>query len=231
MRNNEAILKLSVPALAVALLIAACSKKEELPPTPPEPSPATSSDTAKPTPSAATAPSTKSAVPVAPPVTSAPSTPTVVPSTSATAPSGSPAQIAASIEAAYISNPEFTVRVDNIYKLTDEGSPQAIASLGRLFHMERDPDLKTEILDSLFDVDGLDEQKAALLAAGAGADQPKEVRLSAIDGLEDVDPKYARPILQALASDPDEEIRDAAKDALEMLDTEPIQSIQPTQAK
>lgn len=213
MRDNKAIMKLSVPVLAVALLITACTKTEEQPPAPPQSSSATS-DSDKPSAPAATVPSSKPAAPVAPTVTSAPSTP-------APAPSGSSAQVAASLETAYITNPEFSARVETIYKLTDAGTPEAITSLGRLFHMEKDPDLKTEILDSLFDVDGQDERKAALLSAGAGADQPKEVRMSAIDGLEDVDAKYALPILQALTSDPDEEIRDAAKDAIEMLQAEP----------
>jgi hypothetical protein len=221
MRVNKAILKLSMPALAVALLFTACSKSEELPPPPPSPSPE-KSESSKPSPSTATVPSPKPAATVAPSVTS-------VPSTTAAAPTGTPSQVADALETVYIANPDFTARVDTIYKLTDEGTPEAIASLGRLFHAEKDPDLKTEILDSLFDVDGQDERKAALLSAGAGADQAKEVRLSAIDGLEDVDAKYALPILQALASDPDEEIRDAAKDAIEML--QPVQPTQPAQAK
>jgi hypothetical protein len=121
------------------------------------------------------------------------------------------------LENAYLANTEFPQRVENIYKITDLGTPEAIAALGRLFQAEKEVDLKTEILDSLFDIDGLDDKKAALLAAGAGADQPKDVRESAIDGLTDLAPKYALPILQALVSDQDQEIRDLAKDAIEQL--------------
>jgi hypothetical protein len=194
-------IKKILTTLAVAVLIAGCSKQEEAPP------PA-SPKTEQPK-SAAPATTAKPAA-VAP-------TGTVPPPAVTT--SGTPAQEAAALETAYVSNPDFSARVETIYKLTDSGTPEAIASLGRLFHMEKDNDLKTEILDALFDIDGQDEKKAALLAAGAGADQPKDVRESAIDGLEDIDAKHALPILQALATDPDEEIRDLAKDAIESLQT------------
>jgi hypothetical protein len=218
MREINAILKLSVAAVGLAVVVSACSKSEEtLPPAPP--SAPTRSEPAKPS-SSAMADAQKPAVTSAPqpqPFAAAPDTP-----------SGNAAQVAATLENAYITNPDFNSRVEQIYKLTDAGTPEAIASLGRLFHMEKDNDLKTEIMDSLFDIDGQDERKAALLSAGAGADQPKEVRQSAIDGLEDIDSKYALPILQALLGDPDEDIRDAAKDAIEMLQT---QQATPSQAK
>jgi hypothetical protein len=209
MREINAILKLTAVATGMAVILSACSKNEEAPP-PAPPSVPAKSEPAKPT-------SAEAHVPQKPTVTSAPQ---VQPFAQATPmPSGSPAQVAATLENAYISNPDFSARVEQIYKLTDAGTPEAIASLGRLFHMEKDNDLKVEILDSLFDIDGQDERKAALFSAGAGADQPKEVRQSSIDGLEDIDSKYALPILQALLGDPDEEIRDAAKDAIEMLQT------------
>lgn len=124
------------------------------------------------------------------------------------------------LEASYVAKPEFTDRVQIIYKLSDAGTPDAIYALGRLFHAEKDPDLKVEIMDSLFDIDGQDDKKVALLAAGAGPDQPKDVRESAIDGLGDVDAQYALPILKPLANDPDEEIREQAKDAIEQFATE-----------
>jgi len=220
MRDIKAILKLSTPALAAALFMTACTKTEEAPPPVPSPVPPQSEST-KPSP-AATPPAAQptGSTPSTPSIT-APTAPTAPPTApSAALPSGNAAQVAAAIETAYISNPEFNSRVEQIYKLADAGTPQAIASLGRLFHMEKETDLKTEIVDSLFDIDGQDDRKAALFAAAAGADQPKEVRESAIDGLEDIEAKYALPILQGLLADPDEDIRDAAKDAIEMLQTQ-----------
>jgi hypothetical protein len=217
MRDIQKILKLAVPVLAVAVLAAACTKTEETPPTPAEqgapakPAPTPSVSTPTHSPSAATA-SQPTAAPVA-------------------TPTGNPAQEAAVIENAYVANPEFSARVENIYKLTDAGTPEAISVLGRLFQMEKDPELRTEILDSLFDIDGQDERKAALFAAGAASNQPKEVRQSAVDGLEDIDAKYALPILQSLTTDPDEDIRDAAKDAIESLQAVPATPAAPAQMK
>ncbi len=201
MRPMQKLLSRCAPALAAAVL-AACSKQEKTSTPPPEPPPTMSQP-----------------APVAPP----PASPTAKPSATATntgptpARSANPAEEAAALERQYISNPDFSSRVETIYKLTDAGTPEAIASLGRLFQMEKDNDLKTEILDSLFDIDGQDNNKAAILAFAVTSGQPKEVRESAIDALEDIDAKYALPILQGLLADPDEEIRDAAKDAIEML--------------
>lgn len=201
MRQTQKLLNRCAPVLAIAVL-AACSKQEPSSSPPPEPPPTVSQ------------PAPVSPSPAAP--TARP--PATVTNTGATpARSSNPAEEAAALERQYISNPDFSARVETIYKLTDAGTPEAIASLGRLFQMEKDNDLKTEILDSLFDIDGQDNNKAAILAFAVSSTQPKEVRESAIDALEDIDAKYALPILQGLLADPDEEIRDAAKDAIEML--------------
>ncbi len=204
MQTMKAILRFTTPALLAAALLAACSKQEE--PQSPAEMPATKR--VEPAPAA---PTSVVPAPVKPAAPSAPSIFTPPPAT------GNPAQDVATLETGYISGPDFSARVETIYQLTDLGTAQAISALGRLFHMEKDPELRTEMLDALFDIDGQDENKAALLAAGAGPDQPKEVRLSAIDALEDVDAKLALPILRSLASDPDPEISDTAKSAIEML--------------
>lgn len=131
-----------------------------------------------------------------------------------------PALHAQMLETDYINKPDFSERVRIIYKLADSGTPEALASLGRIFHMEKDEDLKVEVLDSLFDIDGQDQSKAALLAQGAGPDQHRDVRESAIDGLTDIDPQIALPILKALANDPDPEIRELVRDAIEQVQAE-----------
>ena len=191
---------LTVSSLGLAVMLAGCSKSE---PETPAPAPAPKTEAKKP---AQMPPPTSPTV--TPPTTAFKSLPKVTDEGEENVPA---------LENAYISTPDFTARVEAIYRLADVGSPEAISSLGRLFQMEKDPDLKTEILDSLFDIDGHDQLKAALLAAGAGTDQPKEVRQSAVDGLEDIKPEIAIPILRALTSDQDEEIRESAKDAIEML--------------
>jgi hypothetical protein len=205
MRHLKMTLKLFVPGLAAALILAACSKEEPQPEQKPEPTELQASkspEMPKPveTPSASVSVTNSSPPPPATPL-----------------PTAEPTQSVAEIEKSYVSNPDFSARVQFIYQLSDVSTPEAVSALGRLFHMEKDPDLRTEVLDSLYDIEGLDDQKVAILAAGAGADQPKEVRESAIDALTDIDPKKALPILQALSSDPDPEIREQAKDAIEQV--------------
>ena len=204
MRGMNLGLKPFSVALAVAVL-AGCSKREEAetPTAPAEPA------VTRPAPAPPPAPETP--VP-------APSSTTTPPSPTALAQQGAAAQNVAVIESAYVSTPEYGERVEIIYRLTDVGTEEAVAALGRLFQIEKDLELKTEIVDALFIIDGLDEKKAALLAAAAGADQAKDLRLDAIDALTDLEPKVALPVLKSLLNDPDPEIRDAAKDAIEDLE-------------
>ena len=207
MRMIRESLKLSLAVAVVAAVAVGCGKHEEEPPAPVAP-PATKAETPKPAPFTLPKPAPVSGKPTTPPIAKPAAVPVSTPEIM---------QQLSSWEATYNANPEFTQRVELIYKITDTETPEAIVTLGRLFHVEKDPDLKTEIVDSLADIDGLDDRKLAILTAAAGADQPKDVRESAIDGLGELQPKFALPILQALASDPDEEIRDQAKDQIEML--------------
>ena len=124
----------------------------------------------------------------------------------------------ANLELAYVTNTEFSARAEVIYKISDVGTPGAIPALGRVFSMESDPELKTEVLSLLADIDNQDEQKIAILSVAVGADQPKEVREAAIDAITDLgSPQRGLLILQSLANDPDSEIRDDVKDAIEQV--------------
>ena len=206
-------MKLFVPTLGAALILAACSKQEPQPeqkPEPPKPVATKGADAPKPV--IATPPAVSSTA--KPPEPPAPAVQTPIQS------SAEPVPQAAQLERSYVTNPDFSARVQLIYQLSDLDSTEAIASLGRIFQLEKDPDLRVEVLDALYDIEGNDDKKAAILAAGAAADQPKEVRESAIDALSDIDPKKALPILQALVSDRDEEIREAAKDAIEQIQSD-----------
>ena len=55
-----------------------------------------------------------------------------------------------------------------------------------------------------------------MLSAGVRTDQPKEVRLEAIDAMSDTEDKRAIQLLQGLLGDPDEEIREAAQDSIDI---------------
>lgn len=212
---------MTVAALAALM---ACSKPEE-PAAPaqesPAPAPAKKAEPVK---------STKPASPtVAKPVAPKPVAPAISQTTlrpaqpPVFAPEPTPKEVLQqlnTLETAYTANPDFTKRVETLYKISDIGTPESVTVLGRLFQSERDPHLKTELVDSLADIDGLEDRKLAILTAAAGADQPKEVRETAIDGLGDLEAKYSLPILQALASDADEDIREQAKDMIEMVKAE-----------
>jgi HEAT repeat protein len=201
----------SIIGIALVLAVGCSRRKSEQVPAP------SSEATASATNAAAPAHATANG-----PVTSISPLPTNLP----TLPSPSTAENTMQVESlenSYKSNLDFSTRVDVIYKLSDIGTAEAISVLGRLFHLEHDTDLRVEILDSLFDFEGSDDKKAAIFAAGAAAGQPKEVREAAIDGLGDIEPHLAIPILQALLSDPDEEIRDDAKDAIEQLQSQMAQ--------
>jgi len=124
----------------------------------------------------------------------------------------------ANLELAYVTNTEFSARASAEPKISDVGTPGAIPALGRVFSMESDPELKTEVLSLLADIDNQDEQKIAILSVAVGADQPKEVREAAIDAITDLgSPQRGLLILQSLANDPDSEIRDDVKDAIEQV--------------
>jgi len=124
----------------------------------------------------------------------------------------------ANLELEYMTNTEFSARAEVIYRISDVGTPGAIPALGRVFSMESDPELKTEVLSLLADIDNQDDQKLAILYAAVGADQPKEVREAAIDAVTDLEsPQRGLLILQSLANDPDPEIREDVKDAIEQV--------------
>ena len=204
MRSRTTLARQFVSALAAGLVISACSKQ----------GPQTAGDRTTPKPE--TGKNIETARTVEAPVTNV--TAAGSPSPTAGSSGASDAETAmevAELEKEYVSNTAFTARVELIYKISDADIPEAVAALGRCFHLESDPNLRIKVLDSLSDVDGFDDQKAAILAAGVSADQPQEVRESAIDGLTDIEPKKALPILQALLNDPDEDIREAANDAIE----------------
>jgi HEAT repeat protein len=63
------------------------------------------------------------------------------------------------------------------------------------------------------------------------ADQPKEVRLEAMDGMGDVQDRRGIQILQGYLNDPDEDVKAAAQDTIEQLQNMPEPSSQPPQSQ
>jgi hypothetical protein len=203
----------SVTAFAMAALATSgCSKKEsEQAPLPPPPSMTITKTTPPP--------------PLPAPSTATNTTSSPVADVSTSAPAGddeSPAQLAAKVkqlEGDYQRETDFQKRVVIIYDLSSTESPATIDALGRLFLNEKDQELKIELINSLMDVDGQNDKKLAILSTALRVDQPKEVRLQAIDGMGDVEDKRGIQVLQGYSNDPDEDVRDAVKDTIEQLET------------
>ena len=207
------ILKLAVVTGLTALVWTGCSKPEETTPAPAPGAPKKAERLKETTSIPAAAPAVKAVTPK-----SAAVPPAVV---KADAEEATPT--APELEKNYLANPDFTERVQVIFQLSDLGSADALAVLGRLFQKEQDPDLRVQVLNSLFDIEGHDDKKAALLAAGVATNQPKDVRDAAIDALGDIEMKRAVPILQSLLTDTDEDLREHAKDIIEQLQTQDAQ--------
>jgi type IV secretory pathway VirB10-like protein len=204
-----------VAVLTVAMLAATgCSKKE--------------SEQAVPLPPPSTTTINKTEPPPLPrPITSAPATnvqPAQPSPAASTTPPGAeeetPAQLAAQVkqlENDYKNTSDLQKRVTIIYDLSSNESPDTIDAIGRLFLNEKDQELKIELIDSLTDIDGQNDKKLAILSSALRADQPKDVRSDAIDGIGDLEDKRGIQVLQVYANDPDEDIRDSIKDTIQQL--------------
>jgi type IV secretory pathway VirB10-like protein len=195
---------------SMLLIAAGCSKKE-------------SETTAAPSQSGektATAPTTP-ATPMPSEVTPAPApAPAPAPSPSAAAQEETPAQLAAQVqqlESTYHNTPDFQKRVGLIYDLSSIESPATIDAIGRLFSVEPDPELKVELINSLSDIEGENDKKLAVLTSALRPDQPKDVRLEAIDAVAETEDKRGVQILQGLLQDADEDIRESAQDGIDQL--------------
>lgn len=197
---------LLVPVLAIWLT--ACGSKEEPVSAPPPPKKPVATAKPRPTPPA------RPAHPFPTPPTAAEPA-----NTNAAAAADVEPETPAQVEQAYKAHPEFSDRVQYIYQLSDMGTAEALAALGRIFHVEKDDELKVEVLNSLFSIDGLDDKKAVLASVGVSAHLAKDVRLAAIDALADIAAEHSLPILKTLVSDPDEDVRDSAKDTIEQIQT------------
>jgi hypothetical protein len=185
-----------------------CSKQE--PPPPPLPPPPLTINKVAPAP---TESSTANVIPTPPPEASAPTSPPVADEEAMT-------QLAAEVkqlESDYHNTEDFQKHVVIIYELSSNDSTDTIDAVSRLFLSEKDQELRIEMINSLTDIDGQNEKKLAVLSSALAADQPKEVRLAAIDGMGDVQDNRAIQILQGYVNDTDEDVRDSAHDTIEQL--------------
>ena len=136
------------------------------------------------------------------------------------------------LENEYENTPDFQKRVTLIYEMSaNDDAPDVVDALAHLFLNETDQELKIELVNALSVVDGQNDEKLAVLSAALRADQPKEVRLKAIDGMGDAQDKRGIQILQGYLNDPDEDIKETAQDTIEQLQNLPETSPAPSQAQ
>jgi HEAT repeats len=220
MKHNSLVA--TTAAAVILFAMAGCSKKE-------------SQETPLPPPSVTTLPSTQP-LPALPAATNTapPTSASEADTNQASADDQSQAELAAQVkqlENEYQNTPDFQKRVTIIYELSsNDDATDVINALAHLFLNEKDQELKIELVNSLTDVDGQNDQKLAILSTAIRADQPKEVRLEAFDGLGDVQDKRGIQILDGFLNDPDEDIKQAAQDTKEQLQNMPDPSVQPTPA-
>ena len=125
------------------------------------------------------------------------------------------------LETDYAATTNRDTRLDIMMDIAETPGAETVRTLARLLEAETDPDLKVDLIDSLLGIEGHTEEKLAMLTQGARPGLPKEVRLSAVDGLIELNDPRTVAVFNGMLNDPDEEIREAAKDALEMLQAQP----------
>ncbi len=124
---------------------------------------------------------------------------------------------AAQLERDYTKTSDANDRIEIIYQLADIGDAGALRALGRLFLAETNPELKSEIISAVDDVDGLVEARLAIYAIALRPNQPDDVRQAAVDALENLEDARAIPTWRTLLNDRDAGIRDTAKAQIEAL--------------
>ena len=226
MATNNMIRVPPVVATAVAVILlamAGCSKNE-------------SQEAPVPPPSVTTLPATQP-LPALPP----PSTNNVAPVASAadtnqvSAEDQAQAELAAQVkqlENDYQNTPDFQKRVTIIYELSsNDDAADVVNALAHLFLSEKDQELKIDMVHSLNDLDGQNDKKLAILSTALRADQPKEVRLEAIDGMGDAQDKRGIQVLQGFLNDPDEDVKQSAQDTIEQLQNMPEPASQSSESQ
>jgi hypothetical protein len=121
------------------------------------------------------------------------------------------------IEERYRAATTLREKIKSMRKLVTSDDPQALATLGRMFHEEKDTQMREEFLDMILDIPGKEEDKLAVLASAVTPGQPVDIREFAIDIMIDFGSKNAIPILESLLKDNDASIRDSAQDAINVI--------------
>lgn len=121
------------------------------------------------------------------------------------------------LEQKYLAAASPDEKTDLVYDLTDQNTRESLQALARLFQKETDASVKEDMVDSIAFVDGLQREKFEFLKLAIAADQPENVRETAIDEMSDLDDPRALAALKELLKDPSPKIQQAARDAVEFM--------------
>lgn len=125
---------------------------------------------------------------------------------------------ASAIETHYRSLTDPADRFDAINALGSSPAPEAVTAIGRLLHFERDPELRSALIEALSDIDEEIPAKLAIVGPLVGnPTEPEEVREAALDCLDLIEDRAAIPVWQKLINHPDETVREIAHARLEEL--------------
>jgi len=117
----------------------------------------------------------------------------------------------------YMKDQTYKEKSSTLFSLRRLNSDEALMSLATLFSIETDDDLRVDILDTMSHIKSTNTAWAITPALDAA--YVTEVRLAAIEALEDADQTNAIPSLLALVTDPNPAIRKAAAHAIDWLQT------------
>jgi len=93
--------------------------------------------------------------------------------------------------------------------------PQVAAALGKMLREETSVEVAADILVELADLD--DPAALGQILPSLDLRQPEEIRLAAIEALDDLDDVRAIPALKQLLKDRSQEVREAAQDAIDSI--------------
>ena len=127
----------------------------------------------------------------------------------------SSAETAISLQEKFLSTSDANERKNVVHALGELDSAEAIDIIYRLFQLEQAEDVNLDMIETVEQMEVEDSRKIPIMATGIQADQPQEVRETAIDVLADFTDPVATQLLQSLMNDPNPEIHQAAQEALQ----------------
>ena len=123
----------------------------------------------------------------------------------------------AQLEREFFASTDADARGEVAEKLWDLNTPQAVATLQRLFNADASVDVKVDLVSGLLDAEpstATRDARWSLLLTALSATQPAAVREVAVEILAGSEDPRALPVLQSFANDANEDVREAVATAI-----------------